>query len=79
MAVYTRGGHAQLCFVSAIAIPQLAGSTSAIAIPQLFKEMLLCNRNSAIPQLQFFLKPETSSPQLESFTSAICGIFLALE
>jgi hypothetical protein len=34
-------GHAQLFFESAIAIPQLDGSTSAIAIPQLFKEMLL--------------------------------------
>jgi hypothetical protein len=47
------------------------------ALPQLFKEMLLRNRNSAIPQLQFFLKPAMSSPQLESFTSAIFGIFLA--
>jgi hypothetical protein len=75
----TRGGHAQLFFESAIAIPQLEGSTFAIAIPQLFIEMLLRNRNSAISQSQFFLKPATSSPQLESFTSAIFGIFLALE
>jgi hypothetical protein len=42
-----RGGHAQLFFESATAIPQLEGRTSAIAIPQLLKEMLLCN-----PQLQ---------------------------
>jgi hypothetical protein len=34
--------------------------------------MLLRNRNSAIPQSQFF-----SCPQLESFTSAIFGGFLA--
>jgi hypothetical protein len=57
----------------------LEGSASAIAIPQLFKEMLLRNRNSAIPQSQFFLKSATSSPQLESFNSAIFGIFLAME
>jgi hypothetical protein len=75
----TRGGHAQLFFESAIAIPQLKGSTSEIAIPQLFKEMLLRNCNSAIPQLQFFLMSATSSPQLESFISAIFGIFLAVE
>jgi hypothetical protein len=54
-------------FESAIAIPQLEESTSAIAIPQLFKAMLTRNRNSAIPQLQFFLKSATLSPQLESF------------
>jgi hypothetical protein len=46
-------------FESAIAIPQLEESTSVIAIPQLFKEMLFRNRNSAIPQLQFFLKSAT--------------------
>jgi hypothetical protein len=44
-----------------------------------FKGMLLRNHNSAIPQLQFFLKSATSSPQPESFTSAISGIFLAAE
>jgi hypothetical protein len=74
-----RGGHEQLFFESPIAIPQLEGSTSAIAIPQLSKEMLLRNRNSAIPQPQFFLMSTTSSPQLESFISAIFGIFLAVE
>jgi hypothetical protein len=79
MCVYNRGGHAQLFFESAIAIPQLEGSTSAIAIPQLFKEMLLRNRNSAILQSQFFLKSATSSSQLKSFTFAIFGIFLAME
>jgi hypothetical protein len=71
---YTRGGQAQLIFESAIAIPQLEGSTSAT-----FKEMLLRNRNSAIPQSQFFLESATSSPQLESFTSTIFGTFFALK
>ncbi len=33
-----RGGHTQLFFESTIAIPQLEGSTSTIAIPQLFKK-----------------------------------------
>jgi hypothetical protein len=78
-SVITRGGQAQLFFESAIAIPQLEGSASAIAILQLFKEMLLRNRNSAIPQSQFLLKSATSSPQLENFNSAIFGIFLAVE
>jgi hypothetical protein len=68
----------QLFFKSTIAIPQLEGGTSTITIPQLFKEMLLRNRNSAIPQSQFFLKSSTSNLQLESFTSAIFGIFLLL-
>jgi hypothetical protein len=66
-------------FESAIAIPQLEGSTSAIAIPQLFKAMLIRNRNFAIPQSQIFLKSATSSPQLESFVSAIFDIFSAVE
>jgi hypothetical protein len=75
----SRGGHVLLFFQSSIAILQLEGSTSAIVILQLFKEMLLCNRNSTIPQLQYFLKSATSSPQLESLTSAIFGMFLAVE
>ena len=41
--------------------------------------MLLRNRNSAIPQLQFSLVSATSSSQLENFISAIFGIFLAVE
>jgi hypothetical protein len=41
--------------------------------------MLLRNRNSAIPQSQFLLESATSSPQLESFTSAIFGAFLAVK
>jgi hypothetical protein len=49
-----RWAHATFFFESAIAIPQLEGSTSTIAIPQLSKEMLLRNRNSAIPQSNFF-------------------------
>jgi hypothetical protein len=32
----SRGGHRQLFFESAIAIPQLKGNTYAIAIPQLW-------------------------------------------
>jgi hypothetical protein len=44
-----------------------------------FKEMLLRNRNSAILQSQFFPKAATSSLQLETLTSAIFGIFLAVE
>jgi hypothetical protein len=77
--VFIRAGHAQLFFESAIAIPQLEGITSAIAIPQLFKAMLIRNHNSAIPQSQFFLKSATSSPQLESFISTIFDIFSAVE
>jgi hypothetical protein len=72
-----RGEHAQLFFESAIAIPQLEGSTFANAIPQLFKDMLLRNRNSAITI--FFMKSATSNLQLESFTSAIFGIFFTME
>jgi hypothetical protein len=73
-SVMHRGGNAQLFFESAIATPQLEGSTFATAIPQLFKEF--CSA-TAIPQSQFFLKSATSSPQLESLTSAIFGRFLA--
>jgi hypothetical protein len=68
LLVTIRGGHAQLIFESAIAIPQLEASTSAIAIPHLL--------NKCCPQPQFFLKSATSSPQLESCTFAIFGIFL---
>jgi hypothetical protein len=75
-ALISRGGHAQLFFESAIAIPQLEGSTSAIAIPQLLKK---CCSATATPQLQFFLKSATSSPELESFISAIFGTFSAVE
>ncbi len=46
--IFSRGGHAKLFFRSAIAIAQLEGCTSAIAIPQLFKELLIRNCNSAI-------------------------------
>ncbi len=74
-----KGGHAQLFYEPTIAIPQLEGRTSAIAIPQLFKEILLRNCNSTIPQSQFFLMSATSSPQVKSFISAIFGIFLAVE
>ncbi len=65
-------GTRNFFFESAITIPKLEGNTSAIAIPQFFKEMLLCNRNSAILQSQFFLKSVISSPQLLQF-STLCG------
>jgi hypothetical protein len=67
----SRGGHAQLFFESAIAIPQLEGSTSVIAIPQLLKNV--------VPQPQFFLKSATSSQQIESLNSAIFGTFSAVK
>jgi hypothetical protein len=41
--------------------------------------MLFRNSNSAILQSQFFLKSSTSSLQLDSFTSAFFGIFLAVK
>jgi hypothetical protein len=65
-------GHT-LLFESAITI--LEGNTSAFAILQLFEEMLICYRNSTIPQSQFFLKSATSSLQLEIFTSAFSAYF----
>jgi hypothetical protein len=74
--IVSKGGHAQLFLEFAIAIPQLEGVTSAIAIPQLFKT---CCSATATPQSHFFLKSATLDPQLESFTFAILGIFLALE
>ncbi len=55
-----RGGHAQLFFESAIAIPQLEGSTSAIAIPQLLKKC-----SSAIATPQFCNRNFFRSPQLQ--------------
>jgi hypothetical protein len=63
-------------FESAIAIPQLEGSTSTSQLRNFLKE---CCSATAIPQSQFFLKSATSSQQLESFTFAIFGIFLAVE
>ncbi len=45
-SIATKAGQAQPLW-SAIAIPQFEGSTSAIAILKLFKEMLLRNCNSA--------------------------------
>ncbi len=72
-------GTRNFFFESATAILQLEGSTSAIAIPQLFKK---CCSATATPQFcdrNFFFKSATVNPQLESFTSAIFGIFLAME
>ncbi len=61
-------------FESAIAIPQLEGSTYEIAIPQLLKK---CYSATATPQFRnhnlFW------SPQLESLTSTIFGAFLAMK
>jgi hypothetical protein len=77
--VTSRGGHAQLFFWfrnrnSATCRKNFHNHNSAT-----FKEMLLHNCNFAIPQSQFFLMSATSSPQLESFISAIFDIFLAVE
>jgi hypothetical protein len=57
--VITELGMCNFFFESAIAIPQLEESTSAIAILQLFKAMLIRNCKSAIPQSHFFLKSAT--------------------
>ncbi len=69
-------GTRNFFYESAITIPQVEGSTSSNTIPQLLKK---CCSATATLQLQFFLKSETLNPPLESFTSAIFGIFLALE
>jgi hypothetical protein len=67
----------QLLFESRIAIPQLKGSTSAIAIPQLLKEMLVHSRNSAIAIFSDFrnFKSATSELHFRNFWH----IFLAVE
>jgi hypothetical protein len=70
MRVVGRGGYAQLLFESAIAIPELKGSTSAIAIPQLFKEMLFRNRNSAIAILSDFRNFKSATLELHFRISA---------
>ncbi len=56
-----RGGHAQLFLESAIAIPQLEGRTSAIAISQLLKE---CCSTTATPQ---FHNLRVSPPQFPAY------------
>jgi hypothetical protein len=48
IVVTAKGGHAELFFMSAIAIPQLEGKISAIVKQHLFNEMLLRNCNRAI-------------------------------
>jgi hypothetical protein len=45
----------------------LKSRTSAIAIPQLFKEMLIRNCNSEIPQPQFFLQSSFSGLPFGNF------------
>jgi hypothetical protein len=72
-SIYQRWAHATF-FESAIAIPQLEGSTSAIAIPQLLKK---CYSATTTPQ--FHNRNIFWSPQLESFTSTIFGAFLAVK
>ncbi len=79
----SRGGHAQLFFESAIAIPQLEGSTSAIAIPQLFKK---CCSATVLPQFRnrnFFWSPQLqvrnlrpSLPQFSAYFSPWSGLKL---
>jgi hypothetical protein len=69
---FYRGGHTQLFFESAIATPQLEGSTSAIAIPQLFKE---CCSATAIPQSQFFSEVRNLGALLPQFLANFWHIF----
>jgi hypothetical protein len=47
--------------MSVIAIRQLEESNTAIAIPQLLKEMVLRNCNLSIPQSQFFQQSAAES------------------
>ncbi len=77
--IFSRDGHAQLFFESAIAIPPLEGSTSAIAIPQLLKKCCYATSTPQFCNRNFFLMSATSSLQVENFISAIFGIFLAME
>jgi hypothetical protein len=68
-------GTRNFFFESAIAIPQLEGGTSAIAIPQLLKK---CYSATATPQFRnrnFFWSPQVQV----RFTSAIFGAFLAVK
>jgi hypothetical protein len=69
----------QLFFESTIAIPQLEGSPSAIAIPQLLKKCCSATATPQFHQRNFFLISATSSSQLENFICAIFCIFLAVE
>ncbi len=71
-----RGGHAQLFFFLS---PQSQFHNLKEALPQSQFHNFLKKCCSAIPQSQFYLMSATSSPQLESFISAIFGIFLAME
>jgi hypothetical protein len=68
------GGHAQLFWSSQSQFCNLKE-----ALPQSQYHNFLKKRCSAIPQLQFFLKSAISSLHFESFTSAIFGIFVAVE
>jgi hypothetical protein len=55
--ILLRGGQAQHSFESAITIPQLEGSTSAIAIPQLLTLLSLGKENSGLVHfVSLFLK-----------------------
>jgi hypothetical protein len=62
---------------SAIAIPQLEGSTSVIAILQLFKEILLRNCNSAIAIFSEVRNLRASLPQFSAYF--LCGIVDSLK
>jgi hypothetical protein len=53
--VLYRGGHAQLFLESAIAISQLEGRTSAIAIPQLLKKCCSATATPHFRNCNFFL------------------------
>jgi hypothetical protein len=70
-----RGGHAQLFFESATAIPQLERSTSAIAIPQLFKK---CCSATATPQFRkrnFFRSPQLQVRNLKALLLQFSAYF----
>jgi hypothetical protein len=56
---------------------QLRNLKDALPQSQFRNFLKKCCSTTAIPQSQFFMKSATSSPQLESFTSAIFGRFLA--
>jgi hypothetical protein len=75
----SRGGHEQLFFESAIAIPQLEGSTSAIAIPQLLKKCCFATATTQFRNRNCFWSPQLQVCNLRSFISALIGIFLAVE
>ncbi len=70
-----RGGHAQLFFQSATAIPQLAGSTSTIAIPQLFTKCCSATETPQFRNRNFFLSPQLQVRNLRVSPPQFSAIF----